>query len=145
MGKLVRLFIDRFDKITKKEYIDDYKDIRKAILNKCINNNSYKSIDYVNLEIERIKLRLGMENSQYISIIYSVAIFIIPIVATIILKLTNVELEKVNEHRLVILSMYLFIAVMIFIILMMNKTRNFKCCTIYLTVLEELKKDLENK
>lgn len=143
--KNVELYIERLNKITKKKYVDDYKNIKKEIFNKCINDRNYTSIDYINLEIERMKLKLGMENSQYISVIYSVSIFIIPVIVTLVFKFINIDLNKVSEYVLRTLVMYLIIAITLFSTFMINKTRTFKCCTIYLNVLQELKKSLEDK
>lgn len=137
--KIVRLYMEIFDKITKNNEIENYRDIKEEIKNKCSLNKNYKSKVYVNLELERINLKLQEENSQYISIIYTIIIFVLPILATVILKLININLEKANTELWSTLFMYLFTASIYFATKIIDKIRKYKCYYIYKNVLEEFK------
>lgn len=144
MKKIVNLYMERFVKITKKDDIENYRDIKNEILKKCESNNDYMSIDYLKLEIERINLKLEQEQSQYISIIYTIIIFILPIFITTVLKLLGIELEKIIYSDFKNIFIYLFIPLMLIIIMFINKMRTYKCYYIYKTVIEKLILDLDD-
>lgn len=137
-------YIKSFNKISNNKLYEQYKSVKEEILNKCKENKQYESVEYINLEIERIEENLETSKSPYLSILYAmIAAFIGMFITIVPNDWTSVLDEWLHINiKMIILLLYITVATFWCVKNIKRASIEFQTKLVYIKVLKELQKEL---